>query len=109
MNIWPITLRRWATGQSNPPPNKIVVEKKIDLINAIRSEIADILGVMPEVRDSATYRELGTTLGILIDKVLLLQGEPTQRSEQHVTVRRSGLTTIPEHLTRRTDERRPEA
>ncbi len=79
LNIWPNTLRRWETGESNPPPTNIVIKKKED----IRQALFELLGLAVfyakrEVSE-ATFRELSTTIGIVTDKILLLSGEPTQR------------------------------
>lgn len=80
LNIWANTLRRWANGESNPPPTKIVIKKKGD----IRQALLELLGLAVfyakgEVSD-ASFRELSTSIGILTDKILLLSGEPTQRT-----------------------------
>lgn len=72
------TLRRWFNETSNPPPNKIVQEKRRDLADLFRDEIYAILGVIPGKRDEAGYRELITAMGIMFDKLRLIQGESTE-------------------------------
>ena len=79
------TLRGWFTGAHNPPPAKVRNQKKIDLREAIREELAGIFPAMAEKRQDATYRELATAAGILIDKDQLLSGQPTERQEINVT------------------------
>ena len=71
------TLRGWFNGQHNPPPAKLRNEKRIDLLEAIRDELAEIFPAMAERRIDASYRELVTAAGILIDKQQLLTGKPT--------------------------------
>jgi hypothetical protein len=76
------TLSRWARGVSNPPPSKLVNEKRASLIDLLRDEAYSILGEMGEARRDADYRTLGTVLGIVVDKLQLLEGKPTERVEQ---------------------------
>ena len=89
LNIWPNTLRRWATGESNPPPNKIVIKKKSDIKQALLELLGLAVFYAKSEVSEATFRELSTSIGILTDKILLLSGEPTQRTElehtHHVT------------------------
>ena len=82
LNVPRTTLRRWFKKESNPPPSEIVHKNKIDFIEAIRTEIAGILTDMPIARDEASYKDMTTALGILIDKLQLLTDKPTQISEQ---------------------------
>lgn len=76
------TLSRWARGVSNPPPSMIVSEKRESLIDLLRQEAYAILGDMTDTRQDADYRTLGTVLGIVVDKLQLLEGKPTERVEQ---------------------------
>jgi len=75
------TLRRWYWKTQNPPPSEMVQKKKIDLRAAIREEIEGILDYMGYAREDADYRALGTVFGIMVDKLQLLSGEPTARTE----------------------------
>jgi transposase-like protein len=75
------TLSRWARKKQNPPPNELVQEKRFDLIEAIRSELRAIFGELPNARPDADYKELATSAAILIDKLQLLTGEATDRTE----------------------------
>ncbi len=75
------TLSRWFNGENNPPPDKVVNEKRPELIDLIRSEIYKVLDTLPKERDDADYRTLVTGLAILIDKLQLLEGKATERVE----------------------------
>ncbi len=75
------TLRRWYIGESNPPPDNLVSQKKGELTDWIKSEVSAIFDAMPIVRGEASYRDLGTVAGILTDKLQLLSGKPTERTE----------------------------
>jgi len=80
------TISRWFNAEFNPPPDKTVSEKKVDFVQAIRNELQGILNEMPNARADAGYRELATAFGIMVDKLQLLSGEPTERSEHWMTV-----------------------
>jgi transposase-like protein len=75
------TLRNWFHGVHNPAPSQDRQEKKMELSDMLRTEINAILGDMPKARDGASYRDLGTVAGILIDKLQLITGKPTERNE----------------------------
>lgn len=77
--IPPSTLRGWFTEQNNPPPTKLRDEKKIDIAEALKNELAEIFQAMHTTRPEASYRELSTALGIVIEKIALVSGDPTQR------------------------------
>lgn len=73
------TLRRWYLSKQNPPPPELVTEKKANLQDLLRKEIEAALNDMPSARQDAGYRDMGTVLGILIDKLQLLDGKATER------------------------------
>ena len=77
VQVPPRTLSRWFRGENNPPPAKIVIEKRFSLIDAIRSELQAIVGRLPDEREGADYRALMTAFGILVDKLQLLENKPT--------------------------------
>lgn len=88
------TLSRWFRGTSNPPPNDIVNETKIDLVSAIKKELADLFPAMGDARDGASYKELATAAGILIDKLQLLEGKPTAINEERASDARNKLMDL---------------
>ena len=96
------TLRRWYTGQSNPPPDKVVARKKIDLTQAVRHELSAIFADMEAKRGEASYRDLTIAAGVLIDKQQLLEGKPTGIIEDRVSDSRAKLA---DQLARRTPVR----
>lgn len=75
------TLHRWYHGKQNPPPSDLVSEKRIDFTEAIKKELTGILGDMPNARQDAGYKDLATALGILVDKLQLLENKPTAINE----------------------------
>lgn len=86
LNIWPNTLRRWATGESNPPPTKIVNEKKRDMGEAVRDMMWIILKQMGLTIEDASFQQLATAYGIMFDKYQLLTGGPTENINNRVLV-----------------------
>ena len=84
------TLRRWYRGTNNPPPDELVHKTQSDLKVLLRAEIEAALKAMPAAREDATYRELGTVVGILTDKLQPLEGKATERYEI------SGLPPLPD-------------
>lgn len=85
------TLSRWARNKNNAPPDDVVHEKKIDFISALRSEIAAAIQQMGVARPDADYRALTVGVGILIDKLQLLEGGPTERHEHSINDARDRL------------------
>jgi transposase-like protein len=88
LNVNERTLRRWVMGDSNPPPDKIVRTKKLDLQEVIRTELQGVFIEMGRARPEASYRDLGTVAGILIDKLQLLNGEAPAGNTLHIIIDR---------------------
>lgn len=76
-----MTISRWFRASQNPPPNKMVNEKRLDLIDVIRNEVYAAAGDFSEARPDADYKTLVTAFAILIDKLQLLEGNATERTE----------------------------
>ena len=80
------TLREWFTGAHNPPPTKVRNEKKRDFV----ADLQTLLGLHIDaagrvVEDSGDLRAIVTGIGIIVDKIQLLTGNPTERQEVNVT------------------------
>jgi transposase-like protein len=77
------TIRDWRDGRGvTDSVTEIRAHKKGELSDLIRDELEAIFGAMNTKREAANYRELATAAGILIDKMQLLDGDPTS-IEQH--------------------------
>ncbi len=72
------TLSRWYKGTSNPPPSNIVNTKKKDLRTLYLDEIYEIMNVLPDKREDASYGTLASAQGIFFDKIRLLDNLPTE-------------------------------
>lgn len=76
------TLIRWFRRSSNPPPSELVQEKRFNLV----AELTDLLGLhITEAKTAigdAHLSDLDRGIGILVDKLQLLSGEPTERIER---------------------------
>ena len=72
------TLHGWARAKHNDPPSELRSEKRGELTALIENEIYNVLNAMPDAIPDASYRDLATGLGILIDKKQLLDGKATE-------------------------------
>lgn len=72
------TISRWYNHKRNPAPSELVNEKRTDLKELLENELRGALGEMADARMDASYRDLGTVVGILFDKKQLLEGKPTE-------------------------------
>ncbi len=79
------TLERWIYIQ-NTVVSAIADTKKKELSTELEELAYKIVGVMPDKLASANLQQLATSLGITIDKMQLLQGRPTERSETRATI-----------------------
>lgn len=81
------TLRRWYLKHQNPPPDDLVINKKIDFQQLIEDEMAAILGEMRDARGDAAYNHLATAFGILFDKRQLISGGATDNQNQQILIK----------------------
>lgn len=72
------TIRHWVKKRTRPVPAELAEQKRVDLAQAIRNELVDILGEMPHKREHADYKTLAVALGILTEKYQLLTGGATE-------------------------------
>jgi len=73
------TLRGWWTREHNPVPAQVRHIKKREIVDLIREEIYKALESLDNTRDFASYKDTTTSIGILVDKLQLLEGKPTER------------------------------
>lgn len=79
------TLRSWYNAHMrngekparNEPPANLYKEKKDSLRELFEREMRAILGDMPNSRQDAAYRDMGWVLGVLFDKLQLIDSRPT--------------------------------
>ena len=86
LSIHPRTLSRWANGENNPPPDKVVNSKKRDMLSEIESLQYLILGEMHNAVEDAPLNQLATSYGILTDKHRLLSGESTDNNAVKIQI-----------------------
>lgn len=72
-------LGRWFRRDQNPPPQKSVQIKMSDIVEMLKNEVVAALGELPNARPDADYLDIGKVMGIMVDKLQLLQGEATER------------------------------
>lgn len=79
------TLQRWIEAE-NGAVAAIAADKKKGLADELETIAYKLVDAMPEKIAQATLQQLATSLGITIDKMQLLQGKPTERSETRATI-----------------------
>ena len=97
------TLHRWFHEKNNPAPSELVNERAFDLRQALQTELESIFGALPASRGIAEYKDLVRGLGIVIDKILLLDGKATQRialtyEDKAIDLIKSGKLDYPKAL-----------
>jgi len=80
------TLQEWRDGRISHDVPDIRQEKRQSLAELFLDEIYAAVGLMPDKRADASYKELATVVGILTDKRQLLLGAATERVEQTITI-----------------------
>ena len=80
------TLRTWYNGTHGAPPANIYAKKKDDLRDKLQSAANKLVDHLIEISDMGDTRETATALGIVIDKLQLISGEPTENTNQHVVI-----------------------
>ena len=75
----PRTISRWFNKEQNPPPDRLVSEKRGELVERLEDMahmLLDAMGV--DIKENGVDAvRAATAMGITIDKFLLLKGEPT--------------------------------
>lgn len=76
------TLRGWAKGRgTNAGVAQLRPEKRGDLADALEGIAWQIVELLPGKLETAEVRELATLLGVSLDKLLVLRGQPNNRTE----------------------------
>lgn len=75
------TLSRWWHKLRNPVPEDLVQKKRYELQDLLEREIRNALLEMVYARSDASYKDLATAIGIMIDKKQLVEGKATERVE----------------------------
>lgn len=81
------TLRRWYTAESNPPPGKIVAKKKTDLLESLTDLLNVHIATAHQTILDANHGDVTRGIGILFDKIQLLQGGATENINNQVIVK----------------------
>lgn len=90
------TLEQWA----NKAASATTDDKKKNLADELEAIALKLVAVMPDKIQAATLQQIATSLGITVDKMQLLRGKATERSEVVATIEvqpidyRSNLTAL---------------
>lgn len=76
-----MTISRWFHASRNPAPNEVVTIKREDILALIKKQLNRALQEMDDAAKDADYRSLALSVGILTDKMELLEGRATERLE----------------------------
>ena len=72
-------IRRWYQHAQNPPPSKMVQIKNEDIVRMLKEQLQRAVQEAPNALPDAPYFDIMRSIGILIDKLQLLEGEATER------------------------------
>lgn len=86
LNVPRSTLQEWANGRVSHDMPELRQQKRQDLHELFLNEIYAIANLLPSKREDATYSQLATAAGIFTDKLQLLTGKATQRTETSAKV-----------------------
>lgn len=76
------TLRSWSNGRgTNHAIADLRDEKRRELTEELRDIAYALVGALPSKIHDASLRDTGVTLGVVLDKLQLLEGHATTRSE----------------------------
>lgn len=79
------TLRRWFNLENGAPPDELVKQSKKDLatrLEELTHRLIDLaFAVADGAEDDTSIQQALTSVGISVDKLQLLKGEPTDRHE----------------------------
>ncbi len=80
------TLRTWVQRTHGAPPAELCDKKKEDLTELLKKAAHALVGHLIEIADMGDVRETATAVGIVIDKLQLLTGEPTANTNQRIII-----------------------
>ena len=86
LNVPATTLHGWAREKHNPVPSDVRTEKKGEIVELLRAEIRAALAEAERARPDANYRDLITGVGIMTDKLQLLNDEPTENVSNRIII-----------------------
>lgn len=75
------SLSNWYTRSKHSGASTTLEQKRAELQEVIRDEVYAALGAAGAAREDASYKDLITAAAILIDKLQLLNGGATERTE----------------------------
>lgn len=100
------TLQGWANNgvkqidlQAKTEIDELMDDTRKELVELFDTEVRSIFGSLEGKREEATYKELAWAAAVFLDKLQLLNNKPTQNVQQAISFIRSGVSTLPEHLT----------
>lgn len=81
LNVPRSTLQEWANGRVNHDVPELRQRKKEDLASRLVEIAHQLIDAIPDKIYDANLQQVSTSLGIAVEKIQLLQGQATERSE----------------------------
>ncbi len=79
-------LRDWFHRNHNPPPSEVLQQRKKELNEMLKDLAYRLIDAIPGKLKDASAATVATTLGIVVDKMLLLEKQPTERIQHDITI-----------------------
>lgn len=100
------TLQGWVNNgvkqidiQAKTEIDELIADTRQELVELFDTEVRSILNTLGDRRDEASYKDLAWAAAVFVDKLQLLNNRPTQNVQQAISFIRTGVSTLPEHLT----------
>lgn len=93
------TLAEWAAARLHPDVAELRQSKKTDLATQLEDIARRLAGAIPEKMATANLQQTATSMGIAIDKMQLLRGQPTSIAD-------IAVEQIADRIERMTDDER---
>ena len=80
------TLTRWYNRENNPPPDKLVNEKRQSMIARLNNLANLFLDRLIDENEDIPIDKVPTAFGIIVDKLQLLNDEPTENISNRIVI-----------------------
>lgn len=75
------TLQEWASGRINHAIPELRERKKEEISQRLVDVVHQLIDALPTKITDANLQQVSTSLGIAVEKIQLLDGDPTDRTE----------------------------
>ncbi len=75
LGIPPATLEHWAKGRRHPEARQLAEKKRKPLADCLEALARKLAQAMPAKMEGASLQQIAVSMGIAVDKMLLLRGQ----------------------------------